>query len=193
MSLGSNRRADRTNRTVLTVLGLIGAGVGMAGLVASYVIDDGGDPIVGVDLRRWLLDHPSLMAVIGVVVFLLILVLALLWLRHQLRPIPEAHDTIVTRDDRGSTVLHTDAFTDAVEADLNELRGVTGASARIRAADPDTVDVLLDVDDSTPLTRIAGQVSSQVLPRARRATGNDALTFALECRPRPVAAPPRVA
>jgi len=193
MSFGSNRRADRTNRAVLTVIGLVLVGISAAGLITSFVIGDSDDPIVSADGRRWLLDHAPQMAAAGAAVAVVSLALALLWLRHQLRPIPEAGDTTVTRTEGGATVLRTDALTDVVEQELNELRGVTGAGARIRANDPDTIDVLLDVDDSTSLARVAAQISSRILPRARRATGNGALRFDLECRPGRGAAPPRVA
>src|SRR4051794_20488381 len=142
MSLGSNRRADRTNRIVLTVLGLALVAASAAGLIAS-VVNDGDTTAVSGDQRQWLLDHGPLMAAIAAAATLLVLALSLLWLRHQLRPIPEEHDTTVTATDHGSTVLRTDALTNVVEQELHDIDGVTGADARIRASDPDTIDVLL--------------------------------------------------
>ena len=192
MSFGSNRQADRTNRTVLTLLGVLLVGLAAAGLIASTVVSDD-DTIVSDDWRRWLLDHGTLMAVIGVLAAVVVLLLALLWLRHQLRPIPEAHDAIVSRSEDGSTILRSEALTDAVEQELRDLDGVSAATARIRAQDPDTIDVLLDVDDSTSLIGLSRQLEARVLPRARRATSNDTLRFDVECRPGQVAPPPRVA
>jgi hypothetical protein len=192
MSFGSNRQADRTNRTVLTLLGVVLVGLAAAGLIASTVASDD-DTIISDEWRRWLLDHGTLMAIIGVVAAVVVLSLALLWLRHQLRPIPETHDTIVSRSENGCTILRSAALTDAVEQELRDLDGVSAATARIRAHDPDTIDVLLDVDDSTSLTGVSRQLETRILPRARRATNNDTLRFDVECRPGQGAPPSRVA
>ena len=193
MSIGSNRRADRTNRIVLTIVGCVAVAAGAGGLLFSYLTATPAPALINPTQRNGLLDHSTTIAAIGAVMILAVAAVVMMWLRHQIQPIPEAGDIAMARTARGTTTLTSDALTDTVAAELLELRGVTTATARIRASDPDTIDVLLDVDDTVQLARVATEARGIVLTRARQATRRDALTLALECRPVAAHASSRVA
>ena len=193
MSLGSNRRADHTNRIVLTAVGAAAVLLAGAGLARSYAGSGADRPPIDASRRAWLLDHGTVLGAMSLVVAVALTVLALRWLRHQFVPVSPASDATIDRTDAGSAVLRVDALTTIVEAELVELRGVIAADARIREREPDTIEVILDVDDDARLPRIAQEAGSHVLARARRATGRDQLALVLECRPGIAAPPPRVA
>jgi len=193
MTIGSNRRADRTNRIVLTVIGSIAVIAAGSGILYSYLAPAPSLALIDPDRRSWLLDHAMALAIGAAVVIIGFAAALVMWLRHQIQPIPEAGNVTMARSDHGTTTLSSRALTDAVTADLVELRGVVAATSRIRASDADTIDVLLDVDDTAQLDRVANEARTVVLARARHATGRGTLTLAIECRPIASPAAPRAA
>lgn len=183
--MGTTRSADRANRIVMGLVGAAVLGGAAAGLVRSYGEPFQDEPILPGDARARL-DDPDLLAASAVMVAAVIVaVLALAWLRHQVRPAPRAREVMVTRTASGTTVVKASALTDAIEADLTGLAGVRNASARIRTSDPDTVDVVLDVGPQARLRHIVDEARARVLAPARTATGQSLLALDVECRPVP--------
>jgi hypothetical protein len=183
MTMRSNRSADRTNRIVLTIIGsLLIAGTAF-GLVVSVREPTASQTLVNADQAAWINENATALAIGALAAAVLIVVLLAAWLIYQLRPVPQAHDLIATRRGDGATVVSTSARTDVIEAEIIELPGVADASARIRASDPSTVDILLDVDDRVELPRLVDETSGHVLARARQATGRSDLELDIECRP----------
>ena len=193
MRFGSNRRADRTNRRVLAALGLGLVVAACAGLTASYLTTTRDRAPIGASQRDWLIEYGTLVGLAALLFFGGVVLGSLIWLRRQLSPIPRADALMTSSDDGGRTIVAADALTTAIEGDLTDLRGVAAATAHFRAHDPNTVEVLLDVDDRASVERIATEASTEVLVRAQHALSRPTLRLALEVRPVALAAPPRVA
>ncbi len=168
--------ADRTNRGVLGLTGLLLAGVGGAGLLAGVgalgdqlpeqpLFDNPVAEFVGRN-GRWLWPVLALGAV-------LLAVLALLWLRRQLVP-DRAGDLTLGAGPQGRTKLSSAALTDAVAAEIGSYRGVDSARARLHgdSEDPELA-VSVTLEDRGDLADVRRRVETQALTHARQALGRD--------------------
>ncbi len=181
MSQGANRRADRTNRVVLTGLGVVAIAVGGAGLVLSTTSDgEGADRILTSGQTDWLAAHGGLVGVAVLAVAAVVAILAVQWLRRQLVPLPQAADMTLARGPAGVSVLRTDALLHAIERDVERSDQVSRARAARRTRTPATVELFVQVSDRADLGRVGADIVRQVLPRARRATGRDDLELLVE-------------
>jgi len=138
----------RLNRTVLALLGLILLAAGGLGLARGY--DAFGSrapkdqPVLSDAMRRWVSHHHGAFWGGAAAVAVLIALLALVWLRAQLRaPRPADRDLVRSGADGRTKVRSGDAAT-AVSEEIESWDGVEDASARL-FGDPDRPDLLLRV------------------------------------------------
>lgn len=167
---------DRTNRGVLTVLGVGITGAGVCGLLAGY-------DVFGGDLdQRALFDNatgrffgrngPWLWPVIAVALVLIGL-LALRWLLGQLTP-DRSGDLHVERSEAGRTRMRASALTDGVVNEVEGYQGVSQAKAHLSGDSEDPTLVLqVTLTDRADLSATRDKVQDQAIPHARQAYGRD--------------------
>jgi hypothetical protein len=159
----STRRGDRI------ALGLIGALLTTAAVLALLIATgaihslgpyiDGDEPILNSRLDNALDDHQLAWQLGAAAVGLLLVILGLVWLRHQLPTRRHFHDTTldVHDDTPGTTIVGGRAFANAFEADVSRHPDVLDARAdmlldhgvvRVRLTAADDVDVERLVTDA---------------------------------------------
>src|SRR6476646_9334668 len=95
MSVGAGRRADRVNRTVLSVLGalmLIGGAVGLAYSLGAFGKDRSNGDFAADQLDHWLNDNRNWLWIVVILVCLILATLSLRWLLFQVKPQPTVGD-----------------------------------------------------------------------------------------------------
>jgi hypothetical protein len=198
MSLQRNRRADRVDRTVLTLSGLVVTGAGVAALAAGAgAFGDGtaDRPVLGPGLRDALDTNGGLIGLAAILGLLLLAGLAVLWLVRLLRPAPQADELTLRATPRrsddmpagnvpdGTTTLAPSALTDAVTRQLCSLREVVDATVRIPDRHPVEVHALVTVVDDTDTQALMRAVLDDVRAPVLRVTGLDDVRFLIELRP----------
>lgn len=148
-----NRGPDRTNRIVLSTIGLLllvsGAGV-LAWRWRSFGTARSNRPVLTSDAQAWWHDRSWLWWIVAVAGVLLA-GLALRWLREQLRTARAANVDLRQRSAQGDTRVDAGGAVGALEQDLETLPAVVGASGRLVGDGPEaslqlTLDVREDVD-----------------------------------------------
>lgn len=174
-----NPRADRGNRTVLTLLGLLFTAAGAVGLALSYGAFGAGRAqrrVLTTSIRDFAHRNAAWLWPVVAVVFMLLALLALRWLAAQL-----GSDRVgalpLERDTRaGATTLQAGAVTSAVTDEIESYRGVRRASARLigNPAQPDLV-LTVTADERADLGALRNRIEQHAIPHTRQATGRDAL------------------
>lgn len=183
---GASSRADRVNRTLLTLLGLILVGVGGYGLARSWgAFGDGSAsaPLLLDSWRGFVAHQYYWFWPAAVVVSLLVGVVGLRWLRAQLAAArPEAID-LTHREDGGSTTVRPAGAARALAGDVEGYRGVNRASARL-AGDPDApeIDLRVEIADDCNLLALRSRIDEEALVRFRQALELDTLDVNVEFR-----------
>lgn len=177
-------RADRLNRFLVFVVGLLLTAAGAAGLVASF-----GGFGAGARTRRlsnfgfsqYVARHPGRfwpgIAVIAVILGLL----ALYWLYLQFAS-PRVGSVELQRDQSGGrTELSTSAVIRAVENELRSYRGVTGARARFVGDDADPTMVLgVTTNERVEVAELRQRIETEAIAHARTATDRPDLPVRLD-------------
>jgi len=186
MSLGSGRRADQVNRTVLSVLGalmLLGGAVGLAYSLGAFGKERSKRPLLSAQLLDWLDDNHSWVWIVVIAVCLILAALSLRWLLFQARPQPSVGDfTFPFNEGEGKTSVSARAVVDAVVADLSDQPGVHKAGARLSQQDPLVVDAWVDYDSASYVPAFRQSVQEQIVPRLRRCLEVDDAVVNLELR-----------
>lgn len=187
MSVGSERRADRINRQILTVLALlvaVGAGLG---LVAGYGLfgDVEDHPVISRNTIDAVDDFTVWLWIAIGLLMLLVAVLALRWILSQVNPIPAEKDIPVDSGEAGEPVkVSARAATDALAEEVRSIDGVDKAGARMRSGDsPRTIDLWVEVADGYPIAPVRAAIADQCLPRLVHALGTSDIETSIEFRP----------
>jgi hypothetical protein len=178
--------ADRTNRSMLTVLGLLLVLTGVAGLITSV----GGfgrqfshRTLFDNPVSRYTGDHGHWLWPLAAVLAALIALLALRWLIALLFSGDRAGDLLVKVEDRraGRTTLRPGALSDAVSAEIESYRGVDSAKARVLgdAHNPQLV-VSVTADSTTDVAALRQRVEADALAHARQALDSPDLPIQLD-------------
>ena len=177
--------ADRTNRVVLALLGVLLFAGGTLGVLA-------GTEALGRDLdRRRLLDNPVARfigdnsgwfwpaAALGAA---LLALLGLRWLVAVLSPAPRAGD-IVIRSDRsaGRTTLRPGALGDALATELQTYRGVHAARVRVSGTPTDPgLEVAVRTTEDADLAQLRHRIETEALIHTRQALDAPQLPIRLD-------------
>ena len=178
---------DATNRTVLSLLGLllVAAGVAavlvMTGVLAAAQPGDWYTRVAdGITSQPWLWWTIILAALV------LLAVLALVWASRQLvvrRPGGALDRIPLDRGPRGTTRVEAAALARAVRRDLRRIPGVSDVTTRIvGSADAPRVRATLDTLVLGDLSAVRTQ-AEEANARARQALGLDDLPMHLRLRP----------
>lgn len=178
-------RVDTVNRTVLVLLGLLLVAPGALGLVAAAGgrgPDLGSAPVLPDALREVAADTWWFWPAVGAAC-LVVAALALRWLLAQLRT-DHVGEMDLTDDPReGVTVLDGAAVATALTAEVAELPGVSGASARLRDRRGALVDLRVDLDARADVALVRERIESEVVPHLRQALDQPDLPVTVELRP----------
>jgi hypothetical protein len=177
--------ADRTNRVVLTLFGLLVLAAGGAGMAAST-------GVFGVVFsRRTLLDNPAgryighhggwlWPAVAGAC--LLLALACLRWIVALLASTDRVGEITIPGDtDQGSTILQPAAITDALTREITAYHGVNTAKGRV-IGDGRNPEIVLVVtpSPSADLHALHRRIEAEALAHARRALGKSTLPIHLD-------------
>lgn len=172
--------ADRTNRTVLTLLGLILLAAGVAGALLSFGVF-GADPAHAELLDNFLCAYIGANSgwfwIAAAVGGLLLIVLGFRWLialsfsTDRVNELPVAGNR-----ERGQTTLTSSALTAAVTEEIEGYRGVHSANARV-IGDISAPRLVLEValEDTAELTAVRDRIVDEAIAHARQALDAPAL------------------
>jgi hypothetical protein len=177
--------ADRTNRFVLGLFGLLVLLAGAAAMTASF----GG---FGTAFSRRALFDNRVSSYIGAngtwvwaaaaAVCLLIFLAALRWLLALLVSTDRAGNiTVPGSKDQGTTQLPPAALTGALAGEIETYHGVDAAKGRVtgEASDPQIV-IKVTAAHTTDLPVLRRRLEAQALAHARQALGDDGLPIQLD-------------
>jgi len=163
--------ADRTNRTIMIVLGAIFAAIGGAIIAANTGLFASGFP------QRTLLENPAVSWIgghstwfwpIAAAVAFVLGALALFWLIKILRGPPRAHD--ISIDGSARTTVGATALRDALTNEIQSYRGVDAAKVRVYG-DPiqPRLGVKVNLTADARVAEVRNRIEQQALAHAREA------------------------
>jgi hypothetical protein len=176
--------ADRTNRVILLVLGLVMMVVGLAAALTSFgalrsgwadrtLVDNPVSRYAG-DNGRWL------WAVVGVVA-LVVLVLALRWLFLILFRTDRVRDLSLHTGGRDRVTLASSALAEAVSAEIQGYRGVRAARAwLVGSTEQPTLAIRVDTDLDADLAAVRDRIERDAVAHARQALDRSNLSVRLD-------------
>lgn len=167
-------RIDSVNRVLLTLLGLIALAGGVVILLLSVRVfgDSQADqPVLRQSTRDFAERNQWLWIAIGVGAGILAL-LALRWLLAQAATQRVGSLSLEPNRKTGRTKLSTNALGEAVEDEVERIRGVDRASARVLGSSTDpTLRLDVKVADDGDLGYIRSRIEEDTVPHARQAVG----------------------
>ncbi|MFU8875300.1 hypothetical protein [Micromonospora sp. SL4-19] len=178
-------RADRINRTLITVLALVLLAAGVAILLAGADVFGRGFS------RRHLLDNPAAHFVgvhggwfwpVAAVAAAIVTVLGLLWLATVVNTRPsQRRINISTGDGTGRTLLDSGALASAVTAEVEDCPGVDDVDTKLLGS-PHAPRLALTVtaDPDTDIAALRERLEALTLPRIRYALGKPDLPVTLD-------------
>jgi hypothetical protein len=180
------RRPDRLNRLCLGLLGLLLAAAGGYGLGRSsgaFGTSRRQDPVLLPGVRDYVADHHDLFWLATATGCVVLALVALVWLRAQLRFPRPSNDDLTRTDQDGSATLQGGPAADAFAADVDCLPGVASAAARIWG-DPHKPAVYLRVEihDDAQVDALRTQIETESLDRLRHALQANTLQTDLDLR-----------
>lgn len=185
--------ADRLNRTLLILLGLLLLAGGVVSLVRSF----GGfgtryarDSMITRAEGRFVDRNGAWVWTVVAVVAVVIALLALRWLLAQLRSDRVGHLDLEPDDRLGATTLQSSAITTAVCEEIESYRGVASAKARLlhSAEQPDLV-LEVKLDERADIAATRTRIEQEAIAHARQSLDEPDLRAELLLKP--AAAGPR--
>lgn len=167
-------RIDSVNRFLLFLLGLAALAGGVVILLLSVRVfgDSQADqPVLRQGTRDFANENSWFWIAVGVGAAILAL-LALRWLLSQASTQRVGSLNLEPNRQQGHTRLSTGALGDAVEDEVERIRGVDRASARVlgKPNDP-TLRLDVKVGEDGDLGYIRSRIEQETVPRARQAVG----------------------
>jgi hypothetical protein len=176
-------RVNGVNRTLLGLLGLLLLAAGGLGLAVSFgAFGDVGAPVLPQGVRDYANDQPWFWWAVAAACLVLAL-LGLRWLLAQLSTDRVGRLDLTTDDRDGLTTVHAGALTDAVEAEVEALRGVAGASAHLLDRGGRRLTLSVDLAEYADIAEIRQTLEDRVVGHARQAIDDPNLPVDIELRP----------
>jgi hypothetical protein len=176
-------RVNRVNRTLLGLLGLFLLAAGGLGLAVSFgAFGDPSAPVLPQGVRDYADDQPWFWWAVVAACFVLAL-LGLRWLLAQLHTDRLGRLDLTTDEKDGLTTVHAGALTDAVEAEVEGLRGVVGASAHLLDRAGRRLTLSVDLAEYADIAEIRQTLEDRVVGHARQAIDDPELPVDIELRP----------
>jgi hypothetical protein len=173
----------RINRAALTVLGLLLAAAGAAGLATALGLFGrrmSDQPVLGPAVEDFVAANRWFWPLVAIAAALLAL-LCLWWLLLQGRSNRVSRVRLATDPRRGNTDLTARALTDAVTGEIEGYHGVTRAAAHLSgtSAAP-KLSLTAALDGRVGPGEIHRRITAEAIPHARQALGTDQLPTRLE-------------
>ena len=177
--------ADKTNRTMLTLFGLIVLAAGVAGLLTHLgvfgqslahkaLFDNAVSQYIG-DNGRWIWPVFAILCAH-------VALLCLRWILVLLTSNDRAGDMTLPGDrSAGRTTLSSSALTSALVTELESYRGVDSAKARL-IGDDNSPDLIVEVTamSSVDLGALRGRIENEALAHTRQALDRPDLPITLD-------------
>lgn len=172
--------ADRTNRVVLAIFGLLVLAVGVAGLIASlgrFGTAFQQKALFTNRVSRYIGEHGSWLWPVIAVACALIALLMLRWIYVLIASTDRADDIMIRGDhDAGRTVLRPEALAAAVRDEITTYHGVSSAKARVLGDSGDIrLIVTVAIFTTADIPALRQRIETQALAHARRALGKSDL------------------
>lgn len=178
-------RVDTVNRVLLLLLGLllvVAAGLGLALSLGVFGTTRAASPVFSGELRTYPDNNPWFWwAVAGAA--LLVAVLALLWLLAQIRTHRVSRLDRTTDAREGYTTLHAAALTGAIEDEVEDISGVTGASARLHDRPHLGLALVVDITDTVDIDKLRTHLEDVVVAHVRDVVDEPDFPVNIELRP----------
>ncbi|HEY5354623.1 MAG TPA: alkaline shock response membrane anchor protein AmaP [Streptosporangiaceae bacterium] len=177
--------ADRTNRTMMVLFGLLLIAVGLdagAASIGAYGTHTQHSLLMANPTGHFIGSNGAWLWPVAAVAALIIALLALRWLLALLFSTDRSGDLVIrSSSGAGRTTLANGALTDAVVGEIEGYRGVNSARARLigDAEDPELV-VTAGLEESADFTALRQRIETEALTHARQALGNMALPTQLD-------------
>jgi hypothetical protein len=169
-------RADRLNRVLLTVVGLLLLAAGATGLLlGSGLLGERFERrrVLSSDVVTFVEDNAEWFWPAVAVVLLLLALLALRWLLQQVRTDRVSQVDLTDDRNRGETVIATGALTDALVDAVEQSPGVDDASARfVRVHGREQLLLHVRLADRTDLGAARQALADGPLADLRRVLGD---------------------
>lgn len=180
-----NAGADRGNRAILTLIGLllvIGGGLGVAVSYGAFGVSRGKRPVLTPDVRDFGHRNGGWFWPVIAIAAVILALLALRWLLAQLGTDRVRELSLSPPPGGGgSTTLQAGALTSALTDEVESYHGVRHASARL-TRDPRNPDLILTVavNERADLGALRKRIEEQAVAHARQATGLRSLPVRLQ-------------
>ena len=187
--------ADRTNRVMLTIVGLLAVLIGAGGLLAAYGVFGSRfqhQRLLDNQFARYFSAHGNWLwpAIAGVA--FVVMLLSLLWLLRLLFDTDRTGDIMIESSrtvadgqgrsrGRGRTILSSSALTEVVAAEIGAYHGVSGARARVigDAAHPMLV-IDVTVTRKADIPAVIGRIQREAVEHAQAALAPSDLQVKLD-------------
>lgn len=177
--------ADRTNRVLLTLFGLLVLLIGAAGMAASvggFGTAFSGRTLFDNRVSAYIGKHGTWVWAAAAFVCLLIALAALRWMLALLGSTDRTGDiTVPGSKDQGSTKLQPAALTGALAGEIGTYHGVDTAKGRV-IGDANNPRIVLSVTatQTADLSALHHRVETEALAHARQALDNPGLPIQLD-------------
>jgi hypothetical protein len=177
--------ADRANRTVLTVFGLLvllAGAAGMAASVGAFGTAFSRRTLFNNRVSTYIGQHGTWVWAVAAFICLVIALAALRWILALLVSTDRAGDlTVPGRKDQGTTRLQPTALTGALTGEISTYHGVDNAKGRV-IGDATTPQIVLSVTatQTADLPTLRHRLETEALVHARQALGNPGLPIQLD-------------
>ena len=177
--------ADRTNRTVLTVFGLLvllAGAAGMAASVGAFGTAFSRRTLFSNRVSAYIGQHGTWVWAAAAFICLLIALAALRWILALLVSTDRAGDlTVPGSRDQGTTKVQPTALTGALAGEITTYHGVDTAKGRVIGDETNPQIVLtITATPTADLPALRHRLETEALPHARQALGNPALPIQLD-------------
>lgn len=179
-----NPHADRGNRTVLSLIGLlltIGGGLGVALSYGAFGTGRANRPVLTPAVRDFVHRNSGWFWPVVAAAAVVLALIALRWLLAQLGTDRVGQLSLEPDPRSGTTTLQAGALTSAVTDEVESYRGVRRASARL-TSDPRNPDMILTVavNDRADLGALRARIEEHAVAHVRQASGRESLPVRLQ-------------
>lgn len=167
--------ADRTNRGLLSMLGLLLLAAGITGILAgtdAFARNGGNRHLLDNPVGRYIGDNQTWFWLTAAAVAAILALLALRWFAAVLRPAPRTADIelAVTTPGHGRTTLESAALRDALTTEINGYRDVDHAHIQVLGnLDAPRLTVTVHATRDADLAALRHRLQTQALAHARQA------------------------
>lgn len=176
---------NAANRSVLVLLGLLLLTAGVLGLVLSFGgfgTGPAAGPVLPEQPRSFARENPWFWWAVAAGSLVLAL-LGLRWLVAQLGTDRVGRLDLTADESDGVTTVHSGAVTDAVENEVQAIRGVGGTSAHIRGGQRRCLSMTVDLTERADIAEVRARIEQGVVPHLRQALGDPDFLVDVELRP----------